>query len=182
MEWLAVRLCRLICLLWAEDPGCEVPLSAPIPQGGDGLEARSPNSLGLPILGLGLGGGLGARSSQVPPPGLCASCAGRQRGARPPGLGVSPCSWLGPVQRSDLNGPSAPPTITIIRSMGLPFAGQPEFWEHGDPYGFQGRMRRQRGFRAHRAHTSVGCWPPAVTQGSRPCLPLCCSSLLGGLC
>lgn len=53
VEWLAVRLGRLVCLLRAEDLGCELPLSAPTPQGGEGLEAGSPNPLGVPILALG---------------------------------------------------------------------------------------------------------------------------------
>lgn len=34
MERLAVRLCRVVCLLREEDPGWEVPPSASIPQQG----------------------------------------------------------------------------------------------------------------------------------------------------
>lgn len=51
MEWLAVRLCRLVCLLWGEDPGWEVPLFSSHRIAGEGLDTRSsPSPVDYPRL------------------------------------------------------------------------------------------------------------------------------------
>lgn len=52
--WLSVCAASSVCC--GERPGCEVPLWAPIPWGGEHLTARPPDSLGLPLPGLGPGG------------------------------------------------------------------------------------------------------------------------------
>lgn len=170
MEWLAVRLGRLVCLLRAEDPGCELSLSAPTPQGGERLEAGSPNPLGVPIQALGRTAFPARRlsASELWPPGLCAGCAGHQRRARPPGLGVSPLpspgSALSARLRSGRISPSAPPSksgFALCRT-------QPGCREHRDPPGFQDLMKRCRGFGPRHARLCVCLRPPRAASHSSP--------------
>lgn len=150
VERLAVRLCRLVCLLRGQDPGCELPLSAPVLWGGRLQRPDSPAPWASPSWGWGpQGAGQavltrygthgGTLTSEAPPLHVAvADTTGvaSLAGCAAHGL-AQPCA-----QRSDLNGPLAAPTHDS-QSHGFALSlTQPRFWELGGLSGFLGLMKR----------------------------------------
>lgn len=96
MQRLAVRLCRLVCLLQREDQGGEVlaALSVPVPWGRKDQVLPTPLDSVLPGICQGIWGGDSQAQDMAPPhlgirratPGLCSSCAhDATAGQGPPG-------------------------------------------------------------------------------------------------